>query len=99
MQAQIGVESIPDETKRKPQPDPWLALFGHLGVQPDCSWIFENSAGGIISGFRANSHVAASTANLPPLIARFLDKLRREPVLANGFVSFVPSWNHVTLAA
>ena len=54
-----------DVTHSNPDPEPYLIGASRLGVQPQDTWVFEDSFNGLLSGRRAGAHVVALATTNP----------------------------------
>ncbi|MDE6693174.1 MAG: HAD family hydrolase [Muribaculaceae bacterium] len=54
-----------DVSHSKPDPEPYLIGASRLGVQPQDTWVFEDSFNGLLSGRRAGAHVVALATTNP----------------------------------
>lgn len=54
-----------DTDKNKPHPEPYLAMMGRLGVDPENTVIIEDSLYGVQSGLTSGAFVIAKTGSVP----------------------------------
>ena len=54
-----------DTDKNKPHPEPYFAMMGRLGVEPENTVIIEDSLHGVQSGLASGAFVIAKTGSVP----------------------------------